>query len=298
MIDLSVNIGGMKLKNPIITASGTFGFGREYGKLYDLNLLGAIAVKGITLKPRGGNKPPRIAETAAGILNSVGLENPGIDGFIKEEIPNLKKYDVPIIANISGNTVDEYCIMTEKLGELVDAIELNVSCPNVKEGGIAFGTKAESIYKVTNAAKKCSKVPLIVKLSPNVTDIAEMADAAEAGGADCISLINTVTGMKIDIDRRKPYFDNVVAGLSGPAIKPIALRMVWQTAHKVKIPIIGMGGISTWQDAVEFFMAGADAISIGTANFVNPYAPLEILKGLENFMKEKSIANISSMKIV
>ena len=188
--------------------------------------------------------------------------------------------------------------MTEKLGELVDAIELNVSCPNVKEGGIAFGTKAESIYKVTNAAKKCSKVPLIVKLSPNVTDIAEMADAAEAGGADCISLINTVTGMKIDIDRRKPYFDNVVAGLSGPAIKPIALRMVWQTAHKVKIPIIGMGGISTWQDAVEFFMAGADAISIGTANFVNPYAPLEILKGLENFMKEKSIANISSMKIV
>lgn len=298
MIDMSVNIGGMKLKNPIITASGTFGFGREYGKLYDLNLLGAIAVKGLTLKPRGGNKPPRIAETAAGILNSVGLENPGIDGFIKEEIPNLKKYNVPIIANISGNTVDEYCIMTEKLGQLVDAIELNVSCPNVKEGGIAFGTKAELIYKVTNAAKKCSKVPLIVKLSPNVTDIAEMADAAEAGGADCMSLINTVTGMKIDIEKRKPYFNNIVAGLSGPAIKPIALRMVWQTAHKVKIPIIGMGGISTWQDAVEFFMAGADAISIGTANFFNPHAPLDILKGLENYMKEKSIVNISSMKII
>lgn len=298
MIDMSVNIGGMKLKNPIITASGTFGFGREYGKLYDLNLLGAIAVKGLTLKPRGGNKPPRIAETAAGILNSVGLENPGIDGFIKEEIPYLKKYDVPIIANISGNTADEYCIMTEKLGQLVGAIELNVSCPNVKEGGIAFGTKAESIYKVTNAAKKCSKVPLIVKLSPNVTDIIEMAEAAEAGGADCISLINTVTGMKIDIEKRKPYFDNIVAGLSGPAIKPIALRMVWQTAHKIKIPIIGMGGISTWQDAVEFFMAGADAISIGTANFVNPYAPLEILKGLESFMKEERIVNISSMKII
>lgn len=298
MIDMSVNIGGMKLKNPIITASGTFGFGREYGKLYDLNLLGAIAVKGLTLKPRGGNKPPRIAETAAGILNSVGLENPGIDGFIKEEIPYLKKYDVPIIANISGNTADEYCIMTEKLDQLVDAIELNVSCPNVKEGGIAFGIKAELIYKVTNAAKKYAKVPLIVKLSPNVTDITEMADAAEAGGADCISLINTVTGMKIDIEKRKPYFDNVVAGLSGPAIKPIALRMVWQTAHKVKIPIIGMGGISTWQDAAEFFMAGADAISIGTANFVNPYAPLDILKGLENYMKEKSIVNISSMKII
>lgn len=298
MIDLSVNVGGMKLKNPIITASGTFGFGREYGKLYDLNLLGAIAVKGLTLKPRGGNKPPRIAETAAGILNSVGLENPGIDGFIKEEIPYLKKYNVPIIVNISGNTVDEYCIMTEKLDQLVDAIELNVSCPNVKEGGIAFGTKAESIYKVTNAAKKCSKIPLIVKLSPNVTDITEMADAAEAGGADCISLINTVTGMKIDIERRRPYFDNIVAGLSGPAIKPIALRMVWQIAHKVKIPIIGMGGICTWHDAVEFFMAGADAISIGTANFVNPYTPLEILKGLENFMQEKSIVNISSMKII
>ncbi len=298
MIDLSVNIGGMKLKNPIITASGTFGFGREYGELYDLNLLGAIAVKGLTLKPRGGNKPPRIAETASGILNSVGLENPGIDGFIREEIPNLNKYNVPTIANISGNTVDEYCIMTEKLGQLVDAIELNVSCPNVKEGGIAFGTKAESIYKVTNAAKKCSKVPLIVKLSPNVTDITEMADAAEAGGADCISLINTVTGMKIDIEKRKPYFNNIVAGLSGPAIKPIALRMVWQTAHKVKIPVIGMGGISTWQDAVEFFMAGADAISIGTANFINPYAPLEILKGLENYMKEKSIVNISTMKII
>lgn len=298
MIDLSINIGDMRLKNPVITASGTFGFGREYGELYDLNLLGAIAVKGLTLKPRAGNKPPRLAETAAGILNSVGLENPGIDGFIHDELPYLKKYNVPIIANISGNTVDEYCIMTEKLDKMVDAVELNVSCPNVKEGGMAFGIKTDSVYQITNAAKKYSKVPLIVKLSPNVTDIAEIANAAEAGGADCISLINTITGMKIDIETKRPYFENIVAGLSGPAIKPIALRMVWQVAKKVKIPIIGMGGISTWEDAVEFVMAGADAVSIGTACFIDPYAPLEILKGLSNYMKENKITNISSIKII
>lgn len=298
MIDLTVNIGGVKLKNPIITASGTFGFGREYSELYDLNLLGAIAVKGLTLKPRGGNKPPRIAETAAGILNSVGLENPGIDFFILNELPNLKKYNVPIIVNISGNTIDEYRIMVEMLDNMADFIELNVSCPNVKEGGMAFGTKSESIYQVTNAAKKSSKVPVIVKLSPNVTDITEMAQAAEAGGADCISLINTITGMKLDIEKRRPYFDNVVAGLSGPAIKPIALRMIWQVSRKVGIPIIGMGGISTWQDAIEFIMAGADAISIGTANLINPYTPLEVLDGILSFMEEKGVLDIKSMKIV
>lgn len=298
MIDLTVNIGGVKLKNPIITASGTFGFGREYSELYDLNLLGAIAVKGLTLKPRGGNKPPRIAETAAGILNSVGLENPGIDFFILNELPNLKKYNVPIIVNISGNTIDEYRIMAEMLDNMADFIELNVSCPNVKEGGMAFGTKSESIYQVTNAAKKSSKVPVIVKLSPNVTDITEMALAAEAGGADCISLINTITGMKLDIEKRRPYFDNVVAGLSGPAIKPIALRMIWQVSRKAGIPIIGMGGISTWQDAIEFIMAGADAISIGTANLINPYTPLEVLDGILSFMEEKGVLDIKSMKIV
>ncbi len=297
MIDISVNIGNKKLKNPIITASGTFGFGKEYGALYDLSLLGAISVKGITLKPRGGNKPPRIAETASGILNSVGLENPGIDCFISEVLPDIKKYNVPIIANISGNTVEEYGILADMVSNLVDFIELNVSCPNVREGGIAFGTKAESIYQITRTAKYYSKAPIMVKLSPNVTDIAEMAIAAECGGADCISLINTLIGMKIDIIKKRPYFENVVAGLSGPAIKPVALRMVWQVADKVKIPIVGMGGICTWEDAVEFLMAGADAISIGTANFINPYTPLEVLKGLKDYMKKNNIPNLKAMKI-
>ncbi len=297
MIDLSSHIGGIKLKNPVITASGTFGFGREYGDLYDLSKLGAITVKGITYKPRGGNIPPRIAETSSGILNSVGLENPGIDAFISTELPNLKKFNVPIIANISGNTIEEFAIMAEMLNKLVDFIELNVSCPNVKEGGMAFGIKADSIYKVTSAAKKTSTVPIIVKLSPNVTDITEMALAAETGGADCLSLINTVTGMKIDINKRKPYFDNIIAGLSGPAIKPIALKMVWETASKVNIPIIGMGGIMNWQDAVEFFMAGADAISIGTANFIEPYTPLKVLEGITIYMEEHGVRDIKSMKI-
>lgn len=297
MIDLSSHIGGIKLKNPVITASGTFGFGREYGDLYDLSKLGAITVKGITYKPRGGNIPPRIAETSSGILNSVGLENPGIDAFISMELPNLKKFNVPIIANISGNTIEEFAIMAEMLNKLVDFIELNVSCPNVKEGGMAFGIKADSIYKVTSAAKKTSTVPIIVKLSPNVTDITEMALAAETGGADCLSLINTVTGMKIDINKRKPYFDNIIAGLSGPAIKPIALKMVWETASKVNIPIIGIGGIMNWQDAVEFFMAGADAISIGTANFIEPYTPLKVLEGITIYMEEHGVRDIKSMKI-
>lgn len=297
MIDMSVDIGGLKLKNPVMVSSGTFGFGREYSNFYDLSLLGGIAVKGLTLKPRKGNKSPRIAETAAGILNSVGLENPGIYSFIEKELPFLKKYDTAIIANISGNTVEEYSIMAKELGNSVDAIELNVSCPNVKEGGIAFGTKPELVYKVTDAVKKCCKTPLIVKLSPNVTDIAEMALAAENAGADCISLINTIVGMKIDIQNRRPYFDNIVAGLSGPAVKPIALRMVWQTAQKVKIPIIGMGGISTWEDAVEFLMAGSNAISVGTANFCNPYAPIEVLKGIERYMLENDLEKIQEIKI-
>ena len=298
MIDLSVDISGVKLKNPIITASGTFGFAREYGELYDLNMLGGIAVKGLTLEPRSGNAPPRIAETAAGILNSVGLENPGIKSFISNELPNLNKYNAPIIANISGNTLDEFIRMVEILGDKVELIELNVSCPNIKEGGMAFGIRAESVYQITEEAKKVSKVPIVVKLSPNVTDITEMAIAAEAGGADCISLINTFSAMKIDIENKKPYFNNIIAGLSGPAIKPIALRMVWQTARSVSIPIIGMGGIFTWQDAVEFIMAGADAIAIGTANFVNPYAPIEILEGLRDYMKNQRIQNLKAMKLV
>ncbi|WP_408614661.1 dihydroorotate dehydrogenase [Lutispora saccharofermentans] len=296
-MDMSVDIGGLRLKNPVLVSSGTFGFGREYSNFYDLNSLGGIAVKGITLKPRKGNKPPRIAETAAGILNSVGLENPGLYGFMEKELPFLKRYKVPIIANISGNTIEEYSIMAQELCNSVDAIELNVSCPNVKEGGIAFGTKPELIYQVTNAVKKRIGIPLIVKLSPNVTDISEMALAAEGAGADCISLINTMIGMKMDIENRKPYFDNVVAGLSGPAVKPIALRMVWQAAEKVNIPIIGMGGISTWRDAIEFIMAGAAAISIGTANFYNPYAPIEVLDGIRNYMEYSGLNKIEEIKI-
>ncbi len=297
MIDMSVDIGGLRLKNPVLVSSGTFGFGREYSKFYDLNSLGGIAVKGITLKPRKGNKPPRIAETAAGILNSVGLENPGLYGFMEKELPFLKRYKVPIIANISGNTVEEYSIMAQELYNSVDAIELNVSCPNVREGGIAFGTKPELIYQVTNAVKKRIGIPLIVKLSPNVTDISEMALVAEGAGADCISLINTMIGMKIDIENKRPYFDNAVAGLSGPAVKPVALRMVWQAAEKVNIPIIGMGGISTWRDAIEFIMAGAAAISIGTANFYNPYAPIEVLDGIRNYMEYSGLNRIEEIKI-
>ena len=297
MIDMSVNIGGRRLKNPVLVSSGTFGFGKEYSNFYDFNLLGAITVKGITLKPRKGNKPPRIMETSAGILNSVGLENPGLYSFIENELPFLKKYSVPIIANISGNTIEEYSLMAKELNEHVDFIELNVSCPNVKEGGITFGTKPESVYEVTREVRKVTNIPLIVKLSPNVTDIGEMALAAENAGADCISLINTLMGMAIDIYNRKPFFNNVVAGLSGPAVKPIALRMVWQVAQKVNIPIIGMGGISNWQDAIEFMMAGADAISIGTANFYNPLAPKEVLEGIKEYMIENGINDLREIKI-
>ncbi|WP_372994764.1 dihydroorotate dehydrogenase [Lutispora sp.] len=296
-MDMRVDIGGVKLKNPVLVSSGTFGFGKEYSKFYDLNLLGGVAVKGITLKPRKGNKPPRIMETPAGILNSVGLENPGLDVFIEKELPFLKKYSVPIIANISGNTIEEYSLMAKELNDHVDLIELNVSCPNVKEGGIAFGTKSDSVYEVTKEVRKNCSIPIIVKLSPNVTDITEMALAAEEAGADCISLINTIMGMAIDIENRKPYFHNIVAGLSGPAVKPISLRMVWQVAQKVNIPVIGMGGISNWQDAIEFMMAGADAISIGTANFYNPLAPIEVLEGIEKYMVENGISNLSEIKI-
>lgn len=295
-IDMKVDIAGIRMKNPVMTASGTYGFGREYAKFYDLSKLGGIVVKGLTLEPRKGNKPPRIAETPAGMLNSVGLQNPGVDYFLKEELPFLRQYDVAVIANIAGNTVEEYCRMTEKLGGKVDGIELNISCPNVKEGGVAFGTKCDSVYNITRKVKDYSRVPLIVKLSPNVTDIREIAAAAEEGGADAVSLINTLLGMAIDIHARRPVLANVVGGLSGPAVKPVALRMVWQVAQTVKIPIIGMGGISSWQDAVEFILAGADAVSVGTANFVDPYAPLEILEGLEQYMKKYNYDCIKAFK--
>lgn len=295
-IDMRVNIAGIKMKNPVMTASGTFGFGREYARFYDLSRLGGIVVKGLTLEPREGNKPPRIAETSAGMLNSVGLQNPGVEFFMREELPFLRQYDVAVIANIAGNTVEEYCKMTEKLGSSVDGIELNISCPNVKEGGVAFGIKCDSVYNITRKVKEYCKVPLIVKLSPNVTDIREIASAAEEGGADAVSLINTLLGMAIDINTRKPILANVVGGLSGPAVKPVAVRMVWQVAQTVKIPVIGMGGISCWQDAVEFMLAGADAVSIGTANFVDPFVPLEVAEGIKCYMEKHKIDSISHLK--
>jgi dihydroorotate dehydrogenase (NAD+) catalytic subunit len=296
MLNMEVTIGSLRLKNPIMTASGTYGFGKEYSEYYDLNKLGAVVVKGLTLKPREGNKAPRIAETPAGILNSVGLQNPGVEAFLEQELPYLRKYDTAVIANIAGNTVEEYCQMAERLGSKVDAIELNISCPNVKEGGVAFGTKCDSVYNITKSVKQHCRVPLIVKLSPNVRDIVEIALAAEEAGADCLSLINTLLGMAIDINTRKPILANVVGGLSGPAVKPVAVRMVYQVAKEIKIPIIGMGGISSWQDAIEFIIAGADAVAIGTYNFVNPKAPIDILEGVLKYMEKNNHQSLSDFK--
>lgn len=295
-MDLSVNIAGLKFKNPVIAASGTFGFGREFSEFFDLNLLGGISVKGLTLNPRKGNVPPRIAETPAGILNSVGLQNPGVRAFIRDELPFLKQFDTRIIANIAGNTIDEYRRMAEILSDTgVDAIEVNVSCPNVKEGCLAFGSTVEGISEVTSAVRKVCKKPIIVKLSPNVTDIAGMAKAAEDAGADCVSLINTVLGMAIDINTRRPVLGNVVGGLSGPAVKPIAVRMVYQVSKTVKIPVIGMGGISNADDAVEFLLAGASAVMIGTAGFVNPYVWAETIEGIKEYMKKNGFEKISEI---
>ncbi len=285
-IDLSTNIAGVQFDNPVIMASGTYGFGKEYSEYVDLNKIGGISVKGLTLKERKGNKPPRIAETPAGILNSVGLQNPGVEVFIKEDLPFLKKYKTKIIANIAGNTIEEYCEMAEILGDSqVDAIEMNVSCPNVKAGCLAFGTSPKGIEEITSAVKKYCKQPLIVKLTPNVSDIKSIAMAAEGAGADCISLINTILGLAIDINKKKPILANNFGGLSGPAVKPIALRMVYEAAHSVKIPVIGMGGISSWEDAVEFMLAGASAVMVGTANFVNPTIPIEIVNGIEKYLE-------------
>ncbi len=284
-IDLSVNIAGIHFENSVIMASGTYGFGHEYSEYLDLNALGGISVKGLTLKERKGNPPPRIAETPAGILNSVGLQNPGVETFKKHDLPFLKQYRTKIIANIAGNTIEEYCEMAEILGDSgVDAIELNVSCPNVKAGGLAFGTDPKLIEEITTSVKKYCKQPLIVKLSPNVGDIKTMARAAEAAGADCVSLINTLLGMAIDIHKKKPILANNFGGLSGPAVKPVAVRMVYEAAHAVKIPVIGMGGISSGEDAIEFLLAGASAIMVGTANFVNPTVPIEIIRGIEEYM--------------
>ena len=288
--NLNIEFTGVNFKNPIVMASGTFGFGREYNELYDLSELGGICVKGLTAAPRLGNKPPRIAETPMGMLNSVGLQNPGVDAFITDELPYLRKFDTVVIANIAGNTAEEFADMAEKLSDAkVDIIELNVSCPNVKEGGMAFGVSADSVALVTGAVMKKAAVPVMVKLSPNVTNIAEIAKAAESAGADAISLINTLLGMRIDTTTRKPVLHNNVGGLSGPAIFPVAVRMVWQVASAVKIPVFGMGGVMTGNDAIEMMLAGASLIGVGTACFDDPYAPLKIIKGIEKYMEINSI---------
>ena len=293
---LQVNIGGVTLKNPIVTASGTFGFGKEYGEYFDLSRLGAICVKGLTLTPRLGNPPPRIAETPSGILNSVGLQNPGVEAFVKHELPHIKKYDTKVIANIAGNTVEEYCHMAQIISKSeTDLVEMNISCPNVKQGGVAFGTDAEMVYHITHEVKKYCKQPLIVKLSPNVTDITQIAKAAESGGADALSLINTLLGMSIDIHTKKPILANNAGGLSGPAVKPVAVRMVWQVASAVKIPVIGMGGIMTGSDAIEFMLAGASAVAVGTANFSDPLACVRILEEVESYLDKYEISDINDI---
>ncbi|RGQ44797.1 dihydroorotate dehydrogenase [[Clostridium] leptum] len=296
MADLTVNIAGVEFKNPVVTASGTFGFGREYSEFYPLREIGGLSCKGITLKPRMGNPPPRIAETPSGILNAVGLQNPGVDHFIERDLPWLKEQETVVIANIAGNTPEEYAQMAEKLSESsVDMIEMNISCPNVKHGGVQFGTSCQSVGAITREVRAHCKKPLMVKLSPNVSDIAEIARAAEGEGADALSLINTLTGMRIDINTRRPIIRNNTGGLSGPAVFPVAVRMVWQTAGAVKIPVVGMGGISTWRDAVEMMLAGASAIQVGTALFSDPYAPLKIKEGLNRYLDDQGIASVAEL---
>ena len=301
-IDLSVDICGIRLKNPVIAASGTFGFGREHADYADLNKIGGISVKGLTLRPREGNKPPRVAETPAGMLNSVGLQNPGVRYFIENEIRFLRQYSAAIIANIAGNTIEEYCEMSEILSDAdIDAIELNVSCPNVKAGCVAFGNTPEGIYEITSQVRKHCRKPLIVKLTPNVTSISGIAAAAEAAGADAVSLINTLLGMAVDIETRRPVLANNTGGLSGPAVKPIAVRMVHEVYKTVKIPVIGMGGIFNGNDAVEFMLAGASAIMVGTANLVYPDACIKVCEGIEQYMRRhgfNSVADITGKLVL
>ncbi|MBA3036729.1 MAG: dihydroorotate dehydrogenase [Desulfobacterium sp.] len=295
--DLKVDIGGIKLKNPVITASGTFGYAQEFEPFIDLNRIGAIIVKGLSLEPSRGNKPPRIVETPCGMLNAIGLENIGIGIFIKKMLPFLKTLSTPTIVNIYGTSIEEYSMLAEVIEDIeeIAGIEVNISCPNVKKGGIAFGVNPKAAYKVTKAVRKKTTKPLMVKLSPNVTDITEIAVSAADAGANSLSLINTITGMSIDIKTRRPRLANITGGLSGPAIKPIALRMVWQVAQKVDIPVIGIGGIVTADDAIEFIIAGATAVQIGTANFINPRATIEIIKGIEDFMTDRNISSIKEL---
>ncbi|WP_432629632.1 dihydroorotate dehydrogenase [Brotaphodocola sp.] len=295
-MNTKVTIAGVELKNPVMTASGTFGSGEEYSEFVDLSRLGAVVTKGVANVPWPGNPTPRITEVYGGMLNAIGLQNPGIDVFAKRDIPFLKKYDTKIVVNVCGKTTEDYLEVVERLAdEPVDLLEINISCPNVKEGGIAFGQDPKAVEAITKAVKAKAKQPVIMKLSPNVTDITVMAKAAEAGGADALSLINTLTGMKIDINRRTFALANKTGGMSGPAVKPVAVRMVYQTAQAVKIPIIGMGGIATAEDALEFIMAGATAVSVGTANFFNPYATVQIAEGIENFMKQHGVEDIHEL---
>ena len=296
-MNTKVTIAGVEFKNPVMTASGTFGSGMEYSDFVDLNKLGAVVTKGVANVPWPGNPTPRVAETYGGMLNAIGLQNPGIDVFIERDLAFLKNYDTKVIVNVCGKSVEDYIEVVEKLGDQdnVAMLEINVSCPNVKEGAIAFGQKADALMHITSEIKKKAKQPVIMKLSPNVTDITEMAKAAEAAGADAISLINTITCMKIDINRRKFALANKTGGLSGPAIKPVAVRMVYQAANAVKIPIIGMGGIASAEDALEFIMAGATAVSVGAMNFVNPYTTVETIEGIEAFMKKNQVEDINSL---
>ena len=289
-MNTKVNIAGVEFKNPVTTASGTFGSGTEYSEFVDLSLLGAVTTKGVANVPWPGNPTPRIAETYGGMINAIGLQNPGIDVFVNRDIPFLKQYDTKIIVNVCGKTTEDYIDVVERLGDQpVDLLEINISCPNVKEGGIAFGQDPKAVEAITREVKRHAKQPIIMKLSPNVTDITVMAKAAEAGGADALSLINTLTGMKIDINRRSFALANKTGGMSGPAVKPVAVRMVYQVAQAVKLPIIGMGGIMTAEDALEFILAGATAVAVGTANFHNPYATKEVVEGIEAYMRKYGI---------
>ena len=295
--NLSVEIGRLRLRNPVMTASGTFGYGEEYAPYVDLSRLGAIVVKGLSLKPRMGNPPPRIVETPCGMLNAVGLQNVGVNAFIGEKLPFLAQFDLPVIANIFGESVEEYGKVAEILSQAsgVHGLEVNISCPNVKKGGIAFGANPDMAADVTRRVKASTDLPVIVKLTPNVTDIAEIAESVEAAGADAISLINTITGMSVDIERRVPHLRNITGGLSGPAIKPVALRMVWQVIQRVSVPVIGLGGIMTARDALEFLIVGARAVQVGTAHFIHPHAAIDILEGIEDYLEQHQFDDINQL---
>lgn len=294
---LAVNVGGIRMKNPVMTASGTFGFGREYAPYFDLNRLGAIVVKGTTLKPRPGNPPPRIVETPAGIINSIGLQNPGVEHFINEGLPFLARCDLPVIVNIAGDTVEDYAMLAGKLDRVkgVAGLEVNISCPNVKKGGLMFGSDPASAAAVTRAVKENTSLPVVVKLSPNVTSIVEVAAGVAEAGADALSMINTLIGMAIDVHKKRPVLGNVMGGLSGPAIRPVAVRMVWQVYREVKLPVIGMGGITTAEDALQFILAGATAVAVGTASFVNPLAAVEVVGGIREYMAANGVRDISEL---